>query len=67
MIGDDDGLAGYFGAHVQGGAGSFVLEVREPAALVDAMVEKLLRDLIAERHPVITAAMPSPPSGAWAE
>ena len=43
------------------------LEVREPAALVDAMVEKLLRDLIAEPHPVITAAMPSPPSGAWAE
>lgn len=67
VIGDDDGLAGYFGAHVQGGAGSFVLEVREPAALVDAMVEKLLRDLIAEPHPVITAAMPSPPSGAWAE
>ncbi|HLT01779.1 MAG TPA: DUF1194 domain-containing protein [Geminicoccaceae bacterium] len=50
-IGAKDGLADYFREHVQGGTGSFVLEVRVPAALVDAMVEKLLRDLVAARGP----------------
>jgi hypothetical protein len=44
-----EGLADQVGTHVRGGAGSFVLEVPEPAALVDAMVEKLLRDLVAAR------------------
>jgi hypothetical protein len=55
VIGGGNSLADYFGTHVQGGAGSFVLEVAEPAALVDAMIEKLLRDLIAVRHPVSVA------------
>ena len=58
VIGGGRGLADYFGTHVRGGAGSFVLEVAEPAALVDAMIEKLLRDLIADRYPV-TVAVPS--------
>jgi hypothetical protein len=52
VIGGSTDLADYFGTHVRGGAGSFVLEVAEPAALVDAMIEKLLRDLIAVRHPL---------------
>jgi hypothetical protein len=45
VLGAKDGLAGYFREHVQGGAGSFVIEV--PAA----MVQKLLRDLVAARSP----------------
>jgi Protein of unknown function (DUF1194) len=57
VIGGRRGLAGYFREHVQGGTGSFVMEVAQPAALADAMVEKLLRDLIAGRPPV-TAAVP---------
>jgi hypothetical protein len=57
VIGGSKRLADYFGTHVQGGAGSFVLEVAEPAALADAMTEKLLRDLIAVRDPV-TVAVP---------
>lgn len=57
VIGGGNGLADYFGTHVRGGAGSFVLEVAQPAGLVDAMVEKLLRDLIAARHP-LTVAVP---------
>jgi hypothetical protein len=56
-IGGSKDLADYFGTHVRGGVGSFVLEVAEPVALVDAMIEKLLRDLIAVRHPV-TLAVP---------
>jgi Protein of unknown function (DUF1194) len=47
VIGARASLADYFGTHVRGGAGSFVLEVAEPAALVEAMVEKLRRDLVA--------------------
>ncbi|HEX6115226.1 MAG TPA: DUF1194 domain-containing protein [Geminicoccaceae bacterium] len=50
VMGGGRGLTDYFGTHVRGGAGSFVLEVAEPAALVDAMIEKLLRDLIAVRQ-----------------
>ena len=46
-----NGLADYFDPHVRGGAGSLVLGVAEPAALVDAMIEKLLRDLVAVGHP----------------
>jgi hypothetical protein len=55
VIGGSTGLGNYFGTYVQGGAGSFVLEVAEPAALVDAMIEKLLRDLIAIPHRVTDA------------
>jgi Ca-activated chloride channel family protein len=43
------GLAGYFREHVQGGTGSFVIEVSKPEALSGAMTEKLLRDLVAAR------------------
>jgi hypothetical protein len=49
VIGAPRTLADYFGTHVRGGAGSFVLEVAAPAALIDAMIEKLLRDLVAGR------------------
>ena len=55
VIGGKKGLAGYFREHVQGGAGSFVMEVTQPTALADAMVDKLLRDLIAGRPPVMLA------------
>lgn len=57
VIGDHEGLADYFDRHVQGGAGSFVLEVTDPAVLVDAMVEKLLRDLMAAPLPPAPAFM----------
>jgi hypothetical protein len=50
VIGRRKGLAGYLREHVQGGAGSFVMEVTQPAALADAMVDKLLRDLVAGRR-----------------
>jgi hypothetical protein len=56
VVGGKRGLASYFRANVQGGAGSFVLEVAQPAAMADAMVDKLLRDLIAGRPPVPFAA-----------
>ena len=56
VIGGKRGLASYFREHVQGGAGSFVIEVTQPAALAHAMVDKLLRDLIAGRPPVTVAA-----------
>jgi hypothetical protein len=56
VIGGKSGLASYFRDHVQGGAGSFVLEVTQPIALADAMVDKLLRDLIAGRPPATFAA-----------
>jgi Protein of unknown function (DUF1194) len=55
VIGGRRGLAGYFREHVQGGAGSFVMEVVQPVALANAMIEKLLRDLIAHRPPVAIA------------
>ena len=51
VLGRIDGLAGYFREHVQGGAGSFVIEVTKPEALAQAMIEKLLRDLVAARSP----------------
>jgi hypothetical protein len=57
VIGGKRGLARYFREHVQGGAGSFVIEVTQPAALAAAMVNKLLRDLIASR-PTATFAAP---------
>jgi Protein of unknown function (DUF1194) len=57
VIAGKQDLAGYFRDHVQGGAGSFVMEVMQPSTLAQAMVEKLLRDLIAGRPPV-TAAVP---------
>jgi hypothetical protein len=50
VIGRRKGLATYFRDHVQGGAGSFVLEVMAYGTMTDAMLEKLLRDLIALRR-----------------
>lgn len=47
VIGRRPGLAEYYRRHVQGGAGSFVLDATAPDALGDAFLEKLLRDLIA--------------------
>jgi Protein of unknown function (DUF1194) len=55
VMGGKKGLADYFREHVRGGAGSFVIEVPEPAALIDAMIDKLLRDLIAAPQPAPTA------------
>ena len=46
VIGARNGVADHFRASVQGGPGSFVDEVVEPADLVEAMLAKLLRDLI---------------------
>jgi hypothetical protein len=51
ILGSKEGLAGYFREQVQGGAGSFVIEVARPAALVEAMVDKPLRDPLAARSP----------------
>jgi Ca-activated chloride channel homolog len=51
VIGAGRTLADYFRTHVRGGAGSFVLEVTAAPALLDAMIEKLLRDLVAVRAP----------------
>lgn len=44
-IGARPGIADYYRAHVQGGAGSFVLEVADPEDVAAAMLEKFLRDL----------------------
>jgi Protein of unknown function (DUF1194) len=49
VIGRRLGLATYFRDHVQGGAGSFVMEVGAYETMADAMLEKFLRDLIAAR------------------
>ena len=46
VIGARNGVVDHFRASVQGGPGSFVDEVVEPADLVEAMLAKLLRDLI---------------------
>jgi hypothetical protein len=48
-IGRKKGLAAYFRDHVQGGANSFVMDVSGYGTMVDAMLEKFLRDLIAAR------------------
>lgn len=45
------GVTAYFREHVQGGAGSFVIEVFRPEMVAAAMIEKLLRDLIAAPAP----------------
>jgi Protein of unknown function (DUF1194) len=56
VIGGKNGLAGYLRKHVQGGAGSFVIQVTQPAALAAAMIDKLLRDLVAGRPPIMFTA-----------
>ena len=45
VIGARPGVADHYREHVQGGAGSFVLEVSDPKDLGAAMLEKFLRDL----------------------
>jgi hypothetical protein len=57
VIGARPGIVEYYREHVRGGAGSFVLEVADPDDVAAAMLEKLLRDLIAGRPPV-TPAVP---------
>ena len=49
VLGDRTDVAAYYRDHVTGGAGSFVMQVRRPAAVAEAMVTKLLRDLVAVR------------------
>jgi hypothetical protein len=44
-IGHRGGVADYYRAYIQGGEGSFVLEVRQPGEMAAAMLEKFLRDL----------------------
>jgi hypothetical protein len=56
VIGARPGIAEYYREHVRGGAGSFVLEVADPDDVAAAMLEKLLRDLIAGRPPATFAA-----------
>jgi hypothetical protein len=46
VIGDKPGLAVYYRQRVAGGPGSFVIQARQPAAIADAMLEKLLLDLL---------------------
>lgn len=46
VIGASKSVVEYFRADVQGGPGSFVNEVDEPADMAEALLQKLLRDLI---------------------
>lgn len=45
VIGKEPGLAAYYRERVAAGAGSFVVEAREPADIADAMLRKFLLDL----------------------
>jgi hypothetical protein len=47
VIGRKRQLVAYFERQVRGGPGSFVMEVSRPENLAAALLEKLLRDLIA--------------------
>jgi len=47
VIGRKRQLVSYFERQVRGGPGSFVMEVSRPENLAAALLEKLLRDLIA--------------------
>lgn len=49
VVGDKPEVGAYYRSRVVGGAGSFVLEVKEPAGFADAMVTKFLMDLVAVR------------------
>jgi hypothetical protein len=57
VIGARPDVTDYYRAHVQGGTGSFVLEVSDPKDVAAAMLQKFLRDLNAGRPPV-TPAVP---------
>jgi hypothetical protein len=48
VIGDARGVADYYRQHVIGGAGSFLIQARQPADVAGAMLRKLLLDLIAK-------------------
>ncbi len=48
-IGDKRGVGAYFRAHVQGGPGSFVIEVQQPENMADALLRKFLGDLLAAK------------------
>jgi hypothetical protein len=49
-IGPEPGVAAYYRDRVIGGPGSFVVEAREPTAFVEAMLKKLLLELLATRR-----------------
>jgi hypothetical protein len=49
-------IAAYFDRQVRGGPGSFVMEVSAPEHVAAAMLDKLLRDLIAARPQAHLAA-----------
>lgn len=51
VIGARPAVADYYRAYLQGGTGSFVLEVRDPKDVAAAMLEKFLRDLNVAREP----------------
>jgi Protein of unknown function (DUF1194) len=51
VIGARPGVADYYRDHVQGGVGSFVLEVADPQDVAAAMLQKFLRDLNVGRAP----------------
>ena len=55
VIGARPGVADYYRAHVQGGTGSFVLEVRDPTDVAAAMLQKFLRDLNVKRDSPTTS------------
>lgn len=46
VIGEEPGLAAYYRERVAGGPGSFVVEARKPADVADAMLRKLVLDLL---------------------
>jgi hypothetical protein len=56
VIGARPAVADYYRAYLQGGTGSFVLEVRDPKDVAAAMLEKFLRDLNVAREPPPTLA-----------
>jgi hypothetical protein len=56
VMGPRKHIAAYFDQQVRGGPGSFVMEVSAPEHVAAAMLDKLLRDLIAARPQVHLAA-----------
>lgn len=56
VIGARPAVADYYRAYLQGGTGSFVLEVRDPKDVAAAMLQKFLRDLNVAREPPGTLA-----------
>jgi len=55
VIGARPRVADYYRAHLQGGTGSFVLEVRDTEGVAAAMLQKFLRDLNVKREAPTTS------------